>query len=95
MPAVLGILQFTLRIRGARSLKDKRRVVRSLKDRLRNRYNASVAEVDDLDLIGRATMALSMVSNDRVYIETTLGRIVDRLWEHPEAQLVDHSLEIL
>lgn len=95
MAAALGILQFTARIRAARSLKDKRRVVKSMKDRIRNRHNVSVAEVDDLDVIKQATLAVAMVGNDRVYIESSLTKMLDQLLYHPEAELVDHTVEIL
>ena len=62
MVAVIGVLQFSLLIRGARSLKDKRRVLRSLKDRYRSRYNLSVAEVDDQSLQNKATLAMAMAA---------------------------------
>jgi uncharacterized protein len=95
MTAVLGVLQFSLLIRGSRSLKDKRRVVRSLKDRYKSRYNVSVAEVDDQDLINKATLAMAMAGSDREYVGSTLTRILEQVRFHPEAELIDHSLEIL
>ncbi len=95
MTAVLGVLQFSLLVRGARSLKDKRRVVRSLKDRYKSRYNVSVAEVDDQQLINKATLAMAMAGSDRKYVGSTLARIVEQIRFHPEAELIDHSLEIL
>ena len=95
MTARLGILQFTVMIHHSHSLKEKRSVVRSLKDRLRHHHNISIAEVDALDLHNQAILAIAMVGNDAKYIESGLRKILDRLRVHPQADLIDHSLEII
>ncbi len=95
MTAVVGILQFSLLIRGARSLKEKRKVIRSVKDRYRSRYNVSIAEVDDQDLHNKATLAVAMAGSDREYVGSALAKIVEHVRYHPEAELIDHCLEIL
>ena len=59
----VGVLQFTLTIPHAASLKDKRRVVKSIKDRTRRKFNVSIAEVDDLDEWTVGTLAVVMASN--------------------------------
>lgn len=59
----------------SQSLKDKRQVIRSLKERLRNQFNVSVAEVDDLDKWQIATLVIVMVSNDQVYLESQFEKI--------------------
>ena len=61
---VIGVLQFELRIRGSESLKDKRRVVRSVKDRLHREHMVSIAEVARQDDIAVASMALACVGTD-------------------------------
>ena len=91
----VGILQFTVRIRGSRSLKEKRRVIRSIKEKLRARYNVSVAEVDDQDLWQKGTLGLTTCGNDSKRIASELQKIVEQLRVHPEAELVDHQIEIL
>ena len=91
----VGILQFTLRIRGSQSLKTKRKVVRSIKDRLRSRFNVAVAEIGDQDLWQAATIGLTTCSNDSKKIAAELSRIVEILKAHPDAELVDHQIEIL
>ncbi len=91
----IGILQFSLGIRWARTLKDKRQVVKSLKDRLRNRFNVSVAEIDDQDLPQTATLGIVMAGNDSRYINGALDKIVNILREHPDADLEDHRIEVL
>ncbi len=91
----IGILQFSLTIRWARSLKDKRQVVKSLKDRLRNRFNVSVAEIEDQDLPQTATLGIVMAGNDGRYINGALDKILNILREYPDADLEAHSIEVL
>ena len=90
----VGTLSVRLMIRDALTLKDKRRVLKSLKDLIRNRHNVSVAEVDALDNRQQAVLGFAMVGNDRRYLNGALAKIVDFLRGHPVAQLVDYELEI-
>ena len=76
---VLGVLTVRLALFEAVSLKDKRRVVKSIKDTVRHRYNVSVAEVDAQDVRKQAVLAFAMVGADARYIESRLSRIVDRI----------------
>ena len=64
----IGILRMELVVYEALSLKDKRRVIKSIKDRVRARFNVSVAEVDHLDSRQRATLAIAMVSNEATFV---------------------------
>ncbi|MHC4944783.1 MAG: DUF503 domain-containing protein, partial [Planctomycetota bacterium] len=84
MAAVVGVLQMTLLIRGSHSLKDKRRVVRSIKDRLSHHHNISIAEVDSQDIRNQAILAIAMVGSDYKYVETALNKILDQLRVHRE-----------
>jgi len=90
---VVGILEVDLALFGATSLKDKRRVVRSVKDRISHRFNVSVAEVDELDFCQKAVLGFAMVGNDRQYIEGALDRIVEQLKWVKDASLVDYRIE--
>ena len=63
--ATVGVLTMELRIEHAHSLKEKRHVVRSLKERLREKFNVSVAEIDDMDLHNSAVLAAAIVSPSR------------------------------
>lgn len=92
---VVGVLTVQLAIYDAHSLKDKRRVVKSVKDRLANRFNVSVAEVDELELYQRATLGLAMVGNDSRFVESCLHKIVDALRTDRLANLVDYEVELL
>lgn len=74
---VVGILQVRIMIRNAQSLKDKRRIVKSLRDRIRNRFNVSVSEVDSLDLRQQATLGIALATNDPVFADQVLAKVVD------------------
>jgi uncharacterized protein len=91
----VGILQFTVLLRGSHSLKEKRHVLKSIKDKLRARFNVAVAEVDDHELWQKGTLGLVTCSNDAGRIRSLLDKIVMMLRLHPTAELVDHQIEIL
>lgn len=91
----IGILQFELEVPDSRSLKDKRRVVKSLKDRLHREHMVSVAEVGALEIWNRALMGLSCVSADGAYLRSVMSRIVDKLGALPDATLVAYTMDVL
>ena len=64
----VGVLEATFYIPGSHSLKDRRRVIRSIKDRTRHRFNVSVAEVGELDLHQRATLGVALVGNEHQFV---------------------------
>ena len=92
---VIGVLTFRLAIFEALSLKDKRRVVKSLKDRLAARHNVSVAEIDDLDHRQAATIGVAMISNDAAFVQSALDRILDEVRRDSRASLVTSEIEFL
>ena len=73
--ATVGVLTLELRIEQAHSLKDKRHVVKSLKERLRRKFNVSVAEIDDMDLHNSAVLAVATVSSSRPFAEKVLQAV--------------------
>src|SRR5207247_11298621 len=75
--ASIGVLTLELRLENSHSLKDKRHVVKSLRDRLRNKFNVSVAEIDCQDLWQRAVVAAVTVSSDKVHAERVLQSVED------------------
>jgi len=75
--AVVGVLTLELRIEHAHSLKEKRQVVKSLKDRLRHKFNVSVAEIDDQDLHNSAVIAAAAVSSGRDFVARVLQSVED------------------
>lgn len=92
---IVGILTVRLAIYEALSLKDKRRVTRSLKDRLGGKHNVSIAEVDDLDQKRAATLGIAMVANDQRFVDSALRKIVDELRAYPHASLIDYDIEFV
>ncbi len=90
----VGTLEIKLLVRQSRSLKDKRRVVRSLKDRIRNRHNVSIAEVGALQSRQQAVLGVAMVGNDPQYIDAALAKVIEIVRFDRSAELLDYELEI-
>lgn len=92
---IVGLCTIELRIPSNRSLKGKRQVIRSIKDRLRNRFNISVAEVDNLDKWQKATLGIAFVNKDKGFVEKNLSKLVDFIENLHLAEIVDYQIEIL
>ncbi|MBN2378086.1 MAG: DUF503 domain-containing protein [Sedimentisphaerales bacterium] len=90
---IVGVLKFQVSIFEARSLKDKRRVLKSLKDRIGNKYNVSIAEVGHNDVIRTSILAVATVANEKRFVESSLSTIVDFVRRIPQLTLVDYSME--
>ena len=91
---IVGSLQVRLLVREARSLKDKRQVVQSIKDRLRNQFNVSVAEVDAQEHRQMIVLGFAAVGNEVAHVRSVLEHIVNALRGHPIAEFIDHELEV-
>ena len=92
---VVGILQFEVLVHGSTSLKDKRRVVNALKEKIRSKFNVSIAETEDQDQWDLATFGVAMAGADARYINGAMDKLIETLGNWPEAELLDHQLEIL
>ncbi len=94
----IAYLTLELRIEGAHSLKDKRQAVRSVKDRLRNSFNVSVAEIEVTDLWQRATIGVVSISDSRDYLEGLMNNVereAAKLANNVGAEVVDSIIEFL
>jgi uncharacterized protein YlxP (DUF503 family) len=91
---IVGSLRVRLLVRESRSLKDKRQVVRSIKDKLRNSFNVSIAEVDEEDHRQMVVLGLAMVSNEASHVKGAFEQVVSALRAHPVAEFVDHEIEV-
>ena len=92
----VGICRIKLHISDSRSLKDKRRIVKSVVSRLRNQYIISIAEVDDQDLWQLATLGVSCVSNQNQHVDEVLSKVINFINNnYPELEIVDQQTEIL
>ena len=92
---VVGVCRITFSLPGNDSLKGKRSVVRRIIDRTRARFNAAVAEVDELDTHRRAVIGVAVVSNDSSHANSMLDHITSFTSSLTEAVITDRSLEIL
>ncbi|MDX2115501.1 MAG: DUF503 domain-containing protein [Planctomycetota bacterium] len=84
---VIGVLQFELMIPASVSLKDKRRVVKSLKDRLHREHLVSVAEVGALDDLRRAVLAVAVASGEAARASEVMDRVVEKARSTHDARL--------
>lgn len=89
----VGLLRLELSIRDAHSLKDKRRVIKSLKERLHQTFHVSVAEVEAMDVWQRAVLGVAMVSNDARHVHRCLDKIVDWVRKQRKATLIGFDKE--
>jgi uncharacterized protein YlxP (DUF503 family) len=76
MPFVVGVVELHILIPGARSLKEKRKVVKAILEKLKHRFNVSVSEVDMQDVWQRAVLAVAMVGTSRQVVDSTLEKVV-------------------
>lgn len=89
---VVGLLQVELTIPSADSLKAKRMVLRSIKDRIRKNFNVSIAEVEDNDQWQSAVLAVALVSNDKRFANQVLSKVVDFIESSRDLVVDDYQL---
>ena len=91
----VGVMRLGLVIPGARSLKDKLRVVLSFKERVKARLHVSIAEVGSLDHPRHATFGIAVVSNDAAVCDSVLADVASMAGNLPDAVLADRATEIV
>lgn len=92
---IVGILSLQVSVFDAMLLKDKRAVIKSLKDRISNKYNVSIAEVDHCDNIRTSVLGVAMIAGETRFITSALSKIVDFVRAIPQLTLVDYSIETI
>ena len=90
----VAALYVRLQIPGARSLKDKRQVVRSVLDRARSRYQLAAAEVGANEQRQIAELGFASVSNEASHARRPLEAVLEGLRVHPTARLLEHELDV-
>ena len=90
----IGVLTLEFRLHGNRSLKDKRKVALSLKQKLRNKFNAAVAEVDAMDVHDKLVLAVVTVANDGKRVESSLAKALAMVEAISPAELTRCDTEI-
>jgi uncharacterized protein YlxP (DUF503 family) len=91
---VVGVLRMELHLPASRSLKAKRSVVNHVKERLRTRFNASVAEVDHQDLWQRATLGVAIVSGEAGVLDRVLRDILSVVEREDRLEVLDYQIRI-
>lgn len=91
----IALLTLDLMIPGSESLKSKRRVLQSLKERIRNKYNVAIAEVGELDKWQRSVIALTSVSNDHDHLAAMMSEVMKLAELQLQAQIIDSHLDFL
>jgi uncharacterized protein YlxP (DUF503 family) len=94
VPAVVGLLTIELHISGARSLKEKRMVVRSLRERLK-KFNVAVAEIEFQDLWQRAALGVVAISNEQAHVDQTLASVADEVERLEPGLIASTEVEFL
>lgn len=95
MSVIVGLCTVELFIADSQSLKDKRQVLLSLKDRLQQKFNLSIAEVDGQDLWQKAVLALACVANDGRYVNQVLEQALNLIRSNPAVEIVQSRVELL
>ena len=91
----VGVLKLVFHIPHARSLKDKRSVVRKFRDRIRARFDVSIAEVGAQDLLQRAVFGVSVVSGDSQVCDSVLEQVARAAETQEECVLTDRATEVI
>ncbi|MEE8606576.1 MAG: DUF503 domain-containing protein [Nitrospiraceae bacterium] len=92
---IVGLCTIELYIPDSHSLKAKRQVIRSLKQRLRDKFNVSVAEVGEQDLWQKALLGIACVANESAYVNQVLDQAVNLVRSVPSIELVKYRVEML
>ena len=91
----VGVLRLTFHVPHARSLKDKRRVVLRFRDRIRSKFDVSIAEVDAQDMLQRAIFGVSVVSSEAAVCDSVLEQVARAAATQEDAVLTDRQTEIV
>lgn len=92
---VVGICQIDLVIHDNHSLKGKRQVLKTIMEKVKNRFNVSIAEVADNDVWQRSQIGLSVVANDSRHVNSVLDKTLNFIEGLHVAEIIDHRIEIV
>ena len=92
---VIGVCQLELFLHGNFSLKGKRQVLKSIVQRARQRFNISIAEVEDQDLWQKAVLGICAVSNDRQRVNSILDQVVNFIEDTQLTRVAESQIEII
>lgn len=91
---LVAVCQIELYLPGSGSLKEKRLILQSLKTRIRQKFNVSIAEVDGVEKWQKAVLGLSMVANERKLLDQAFSRVLQLIESDGRSQILNHTFEI-
>ena len=91
----IGVLRVYFRIPGASSLKEKRMVVRSIKDRLYSRFNVSIAEIGSNDKWQVGELGIATIGNDSRFVNSAVEKVKNYLFQDPRIAVIDAAVDLL
>ena len=91
----IGTLTVILYLHDTNSLKDKRQIIKSLVETTRQKFNIAIAEVDDLDLWGKATIGIVSVSNEKAHANRVLDKVLEAFESNPHFEVGEAALEMI
>lgn len=92
---IVGTCRVKLFLHENNSLKGKRKVVKSVKDRIRNKFNVSIAEIDCQDDWKMIVLGIATISNDQKFIHQVLDNVINAIDSMHLAEMLDYKIEIL
>lgn len=92
---IIGTLKVHIIVPWSHSLKDKRMVLRSIITKVRNKFNVSIAEVEDQDLHQSIVLGIACVTNETSHANSILQKVIDYIGNNTEAEIIDTFIEIL
>ncbi len=92
---VIAAMRVRMLVRESYSLKDKRQILNSIKEKIRNKYNVSIAEVDEQENRQIIVLGLATVGNEVKFVLSVMETIAQALRVHPIAEFIDHQIEIV
>ena len=91
---VVGICRVEVFVPESDSLKTKRRALTNLKQRIRNKFNVSVAEVDNYEKWQRISLGIAMVTNEHRFVDRVIGEILKLIESDSRIEILEHSVEL-
>lgn len=92
---VVGVCRIELHLPNEASLKGKRKIIKSMKDRIKSRFNISIAEVDHHDLWQRAVLGVACVGHEQFHVREVLDRVVAVVEGNPMVEVIQCDLNVL
>ncbi len=92
---IIGVLRIELELVAVGSLKDKRRILSRIKDRVRNKFNVAIAEIEGNDILNYACLGVVTVSNDQRFTNTVINKVVNLIEDIRGCMIADYTTEFL